>query len=421
MALINVRATRVVTPTATGNQDITISGFGTPKAVFFILPATIADATPNNNALYSFGATDGTRQWSTAVCSRNNSASTSTFKRGMTDKCISTLQVTGSVLGEAGFVSFITDGIRINWTSVATVGYYMTVVMFNGTDLTARVDTISLGTSTSAQTYSSLSGEADLIISNNVGSPFNDSLTNDLATVLGFTHNNRAGTITQRCIGISEDNAVADGQPFAQMMDDKSSFRLNPPNGAVDYEVSLSNFTSSGFDFTCSSNAGSDDLGILALSLGGGASSVGTYQPPVTATTSTISESFTPQFSFLGLNTCVSVDTLEGDGDAGTFGLSAIDGTAQYCSTLAIEDLSAITDTQTVSNDQAVDLPAHDGTVLYTGTLSSLNSSGVNLSFSNVSGTSRMWIYMDIEQSVAAAKSFLIRQPSSTIRAMLRR
>lgn len=420
MADVNIRVTRVLIPTTTGNQDITISGFGTPKAAMFIMPNTINDGTPNNNAIFTLGTTDGTRQWTCGMTSRNGTTSGLTARRGMTDKCICALNLNGTVLGEAGFNSWITDGVRINWNVASTFAYYMTVILFNGADLTARSDTINLGTSTGGQSYSSLSAEADVVITGGINSSFGDVGTTDAHLCLGFVHNNRSGTITQRCTGIAEASAQADGAPFAQMMEDKCLFGMAPSTGSIDYEVSLSSFTSSGFTYTCSANTGSDAMGILALSLGGGGAAVGTYSPPTSATSHSLSTPTlaSPEFCFLGLNTIVNVDTLESDSDAGTFGISSMDSTAQYCHSLAIEDLAATTNTQNVSNDQAIDLPADTGATLYTGTLSSLSSTGVNLSYSNVSATTRKWIYLVIGDK---ARRAIVINRRNTIRAMLRR
>ena len=163
-------------------------------------------------------------------------------------------------------------------------------------------------------------------------------------------------------------------------------------------------------------------MGILALSLNGGKCSVGTYSPVTSATTDTIGASFTPKFCFLGLVGNTAVDTQEEDGDAGVFAISTMDAAAQSCNSIALEDLSAVTDTQSLVDNQAIKLPAHDGASnLYDATLTSLDSSGVHLSYSTADATTRKWIYMLISDEVAAAATSFFFRSNNTIRAMLRR
>jgi hypothetical protein len=50
--------------------------------------------------------------------------------------------------GSAAFVSFITDGIRINWTDFPPVAGLITVVLFGGDDFQAHVDNYALGAAT---------------------------------------------------------------------------------------------------------------------------------------------------------------------------------------------------------------------------------------------------------------------------------
>jgi hypothetical protein len=56
-----------------------------------------------------------------------------------------------------------------------------------------------------------------------------------------------------------------------------------------------------------------------------------------------------------------------------------------------------------MSDDQAIKFPAHDGASdLHAATLVSMDSSGVNLTYSTASATSRKWIYLAVEQSTVA-------------------
>lgn len=102
---VNIRVTKVACNTGTGDQDITISGFGTPKAALFILSkAGTDDASAIGDAWLAMGATDGTRQWTIASSSRSVQANTSVGARYMTDMCIALVAPAGTVDGEASLV-----------------------------------------------------------------------------------------------------------------------------------------------------------------------------------------------------------------------------------------------------------------------------------------------------------------------------
>jgi hypothetical protein len=63
----------------------------------------------------------------------------------MTDECIAILGATTlSVSGEANFVSFITNGVRINWANPPSAARLMKVTFFAGTDVDAQAGTFAL-------------------------------------------------------------------------------------------------------------------------------------------------------------------------------------------------------------------------------------------------------------------------------------
>jgi hypothetical protein len=401
MADVWQRTTRVTCPVITGTFDITIPGMGTPKLALFYLSLAITDNTAANGANPCVGAADGTNQWATSSFYQHGAATTGDGSRGVTDKCVLMGTISGVVVGEAGFDSFITDGVRINFTDNVPSGYLLSVVFFGGADFLGEAGTINLGTATTAQTHT-LAREPDAMILWSIGELFNDTGVSRAQSILGLVHNNRAGTLTQRSMGIAEANGAADGQPVARMMEDKAIFQMTAATGAVDYEVNFDSISGTTLTFTSNVNAASDRVGYIALDLGGLSSAVGTYEPPTSTGAHTLSLGFTPGFCILGLNGCAAVDTAEQDGDAGVFGISLIDSVRQYCNSVAIEDLSATTDTQSLSDDQAIRLPAHDGASdLYAGTLTTLNDTGVVFNYSTAHATTRKWPYLAIEAPTA--------------------
>lgn len=110
---VDVAVTRVSCNTSTGNQDITITDFGTPKAALFFANVATSDATAASDAFNSYGAVDGTRQFACYWGSEHNKGTTNTNGIWDSDQCVKLMLNAGSTVdGEAAFSSFITDGVR---------------------------------------------------------------------------------------------------------------------------------------------------------------------------------------------------------------------------------------------------------------------------------------------------------------------
>lgn len=392
---VSYGVTRVACNTSTGNQDITISGVGTPKLAIFEITKATADGTAVNDAVFGMGATDGTRQFSWCTFSQNAQAVSIDKNRGVTDQCVLINDAAGNVDGEAAFVSWITDGVRINWGDAPAGAYFLTVTLIGGSDFEAYTNAVNLGTSTSAQTFGSVGFEANAVIVCRNLLNFSDLNNSFHSAVVGFVHNNGAGTVTQRSMSQTELNTSSDGVPEQRMMEDKFGFRL--VSGNIDNEWTMSNFTSSGFDFQSNANTFNSDFGLIAMKFTGLSVSVGTYEPPTSATTSTLNPGFEPGLVFLGLNGCTAVDTNEQDSDAGPFGLSVMTSSAQYCNSIAIEDAAATTNTQSLSDNQAINFPNHTGGSFYAATQTGMDGSGQHFNFSAAHATTRKWIYLAVE------------------------
>ena len=405
MSDVRIAVTRVVASFDNATQDITISGFGTPKAAFFVLVAATADDTPLANAQMGYGATDGTRQWAAAWFSEDAAARTNNARRGMTDMCACAIAGGGGVVAEAAFNAWITDGVRITWGAFPATNYFLHVILFGGADLSVRADVVNLGTVTTTQTYSSMGFEADLLICASPQRDMNDASDGSASgNCIGFVHNNGAGTVTQRCQATGEIDNQADGAPVARMFEDMFAAEVNQL-GTVAWEASMSNFGTAGFDFIQNVNSASDRFGFLALDLPSDVGSwVGTHNSPTgTGDNSSTAPGFTPQFVMLGLNACAAVDTAETDADAGVWGVSMFDDTRSYCGSTAIEDAAATTNTASEADDQAIRLMDHAQNDDWVGTFSSFNADGWTLNFSVADGTARKWIGFAIEEAVGAA------------------
>ena len=127
-----IHRTRVACNTGTGTQDITISGIGTPVAAMFFL-TTATGALEASHMLISSGVTDGTNHRCAIMAAENGVTPTNTWTKLVNDKPIITLNATTGVIDSvAGFDSWITDGVRINWTDAPPGAYFLHVIFFVG-------------------------------------------------------------------------------------------------------------------------------------------------------------------------------------------------------------------------------------------------------------------------------------------------
>lgn len=135
----------------TGNQDITTSDLGgeTPKACILLYGRGAVSGTIGDHSNYNIGVCDGTNQRAASFALRNGTSGAN--RVGKTDKIIMMNgPTTGVIESEAAFVEFITNGVRINWTTASADGFLITALFFSGSDWTAAVGdssaTIGAGT-----------------------------------------------------------------------------------------------------------------------------------------------------------------------------------------------------------------------------------------------------------------------------------
>ena len=392
---VKVAVTRVLTPTATGTQDITISGFGTPKAAMFFVSRAEADGTPIADAVAGYGATDGTRQWSWSCFSDHGQASTDSRRVQGDTRCVQIITDV-TIVRHAAFDSWITDGVRINWGSVATTQLELVVVLFGGADLSVRADTIDVP-GTGAVDVTGPGFEPDLVIGASCGATSGTTATIQWIVGFGFAHNDRAGTVVQRCVFQRENTSVADGEPNSRL---STAYVGGQYQTAVDWGAALGTFDASGFTLTPSANAGGDDYHYLALRFDGVSGWVGTLDAPTgTGAWAVTAPGFRPQFVMLVQTMHTAVDTDVTDGKAGAVGIGVFDATAAYTQATAIEDASATTDTESVSDDQPVSLNDHAGADAFDASFTSFDATGWTLNFSAADGTVRKWVGLAIGEA----------------------
>ena len=415
---VNCSVTRFAAATATGTQDITTPDLGglTPVAVLFYATRCVTDATAADHVQSSFGAATGTaNEWCSSVNSEHGVGTMDSHQERTDARCIlfHTPGV-GTDIAGAEFTSFIADGVRINWIDVDSA-FLITAVFFAGTDISAHANNISLGNTANLATDITQPGfEPEIVIAcaHNNGAINSDS-TNTRQSI-GFVSNDGA-TVVQRCLGSNYENGQALGASNLWSRDDCGVMGIQN-NGTLDWRGSFGTFDANGFTATTLDAAsGNTGLLYLALDIGGGVSSwVGTHTSPTsTGNNSETGPGFTPQVVLRLMAQVDTVNTKINEGDAsGTYGFSAMDGDEAYSASVQNEDGSGTSDTQSISDDVAIELPDDDGTVGLTATFVSFDTSGWTDNYTAVKGTGGLMPALAIEEETAP---IVVNVPSASL------
>lgn len=412
---VDIAVTRVACNTATGNQDITISGFGTPKAALFLVSSCITDGTAADHAIYCVGATDGTNHVVVGGRSRHSVAESDADRRGATDEVIQILEVdTQDVDGEANFNSWITDGVRITWGVALDAAYLMTVVLFTGSDLSANAGDFTSG-SNGGEVDVDCGMEPDVAFFFCNGLAINDTPNYSMPCNLGFATNTTP--IVNRAASMCVEDGNGTSYTSGAMHTSRCVVNQVPSDGTVSRSLSVSDFISNGTDgFTVlhhnGVHIGALASGYLALAFNGAVSfKAGTMDTPTdTGDDAQTGPGFTPQFAMLLMNPLTTVDST--DATQGAIGISTFTADDEYSIAVADEDNQADMDTQSLSDDTAVNLPQHDGSTGHVAAYKSMDANGWTLTFSETLGTACKWPWLAIEE-VAAAAGRIPRHPAA--------
>lgn len=411
---VTVATTRVAAPTATGNQTITTTDLGglTPKAVLVIATRCITDAAAADGLGWYTGASDGANEWAQGYEDQHAQASMDVeFEQDTAADRILTIYDGAAddvVEATANFVQWETDGITINWTDAPASAFLVTYIFFAGSDLSTHVGTVTLGSTADALiAITTIGFEADLVFA---------VLLEGTTTVqggigMGLIHNNRAGAVTQRAVGHKNRNGFSSAQCGAVVRGGNCIVKL-AGSDSLDWFGTAQSFDSQGFDVQLGNarSPASHHMGWIALRLGAGPLVDGKVYtlstPTATGNSDDNGAGFQPQFVMYLPTFCVTADTDEFDADGGTLGLSAIDADEAYCNSVQSEDAAADSNTQSLSDDQAINLPTHTGAAGMAATFVAFTSTGITLNWSDVEATAKLYPAMAVEAAVAGSLAF---------------
>ena len=145
---VKVAVHREALPTATGNADFTTTDLGgvTPKAVMVFIGYASADATARADMACAIGFADATRECC-GTCFSLDAQETSNALSDDSASSVVYLYHNGSIVSEGAFDSFITNGVRINFSTIqASSPSLATFVFFAGDDLSVYADRVDVTT-----------------------------------------------------------------------------------------------------------------------------------------------------------------------------------------------------------------------------------------------------------------------------------
>jgi hypothetical protein len=198
---------------------------------------------------------------------------------------------------------------------------------------------------------------------------------------------------------------------YANMRTDACCHEMNV-NGTDDWYGEASTFDSSGFTVTTRA-AGGNSRSIAGLALRYGSSPVVSSAVYTRSTPTSTGDStdtglgVEPQVVIYLTSLLETATTIDGTGLAGSFGVSVITENAQYHNTISSEDNVADANTQSLSDNQAVNLPLHTGSAGLAATFTAFTSTGVTLNYSDVESAAKLWPALAIGSGAAAGSSIV--------------
>ncbi len=224
---------------ATGDQDITSLSFQ-PDCVIFWGAWDTANDSGNNHAIFHTGwAISSTERGTLGQNARNNVSTTITGRLQETDACIKFLDRNNNIDGEADFVTFLSNGFRVNWSTAA--GEIVHFAAFKGGQYATGDLVTKIGTGTFSETGAGFQPIAAMF-----GSFCNAAAAgavNGLERSMGFATAS-GEQFTQGAA--SEHNVV--GSDADQFSDDALVYTNYDFNQTLEGSIAFSQFESDGFE-----------------------------------------------------------------------------------------------------------------------------------------------------------------------------
>lgn len=411
-----------------GTQDITNSNLGgnTPKAVWIIGSYATSDGVARDHSGMSIGAATGTtNEWYITMKSEHllstptddSDSATGTDATILISDPVNDSGTTISIEGKAEFSSFITNGVRINWTTTPTEAFFLTVIFVAGSNVQAYAGTEDLANTACDGINNKINitapgfqpdvimGGAGPVVPN---SPFNGGF--------GFAYYN-GSAVTQRGF-LQRHGGITPNPGLSRVLGSDTGANAGIvgqlTGAAVDWTGEILDFDANGFSVCPRTNgANSLDLNYLALDLGTTTAWVGTDTTPTsTGNSAETGPNLTPQFVYQIMNFAEAINTNYSTALNGSFGFGAFDANDEFATSIAVEDNSNPTDTQSLSDNTAINIPDGNGDTGVIGSFVSFDTNtGYTINYSNVTAAGKVFPTLAIQALTFLTKTIETSTP----------
>lgn len=397
---VKIEVVQAAINTSTGTQDFTFSGLGTCIGAIFVLSGATVVNTTTDGIVFAIGACDGTREWSHAIADEHGVATSVSNSLKSNTKCMSFMlnTATTSIDGEADFDSFITDGVRINWSNAPSVALIMTVILIGGADAEFWCDVVAAPTISGNSTVVTTVGfTPDVLLCVAGQSQADETIVANASIGIGFGVNT-GSAFDQQAI----EWASIDGAASANLQGRHRGTRIYSRLQSETAEVLTPSVN--GFTLTASADMSANDAGFIALGIDDrSASIVQKFMPTATGNDAVTGVGFIPQVVFSILSRLDTPNKLETNDTALSNGLGIFTATDEFSTTVNSDDGSVTIDSSSKVDVKAITIDDATGTLENQATHVSMDSDGWTLNFSTADATARVYISLAIEEAAAGA------------------
>ena len=388
------RGASFATPTSTGTQTYTFSGVGVPKAVLVFAVRADTPDTVEAGWSESWGIADGVRERLGCSYSRHSVATSVAKQVGDIDQGVLRLYdpSTGSVVVDATWSQWVTDGVELNFTVVDSSAWLMCVVVFGGDDCECRVGS-GAPDDFGGASVQTVDFAADFCLTRHLPSD-DGSEVGDAAMSQGIASRSGNKNCCAQTIGA---DATGDPQQSRRIYRDDVvhvEWDVGSPDSGGN-GVLITNWTATGFTVQSDVSGGPVAYPIvayLAVKTGSGVSV--SHDVSETTATSTGAESKTwpghlPDFTYW----VFSSQNTTGKANFGSGGMGVLFGPDLVQSSISVSHRhnSASAETACLFSDDAHANLAHNGTLLTAADVSSIGASGHTFDWSSVAAAGRFY------------------------------
>ncbi len=393
---VEIAIIKDTTPTSDGIKDFTSAGFGTAQASIVLFTRATATSNPRNHATFSIGFIDGSRQNYNSYF--GNGTGTVTRRSSGIDACLYDWFDGSGVIVRAVFTSWISDGVRLNFTDTANNAFYITIILFKGlTNFRADTELLSI---TGVNDITSPNFKPDLVFFSTTGQSSHTNAGPEAKISFGVAHNSSSDIVSQGQVCMRSQQIQAANTDAAVF--DNSCVGELELNG-ITWTGAAQDFDASGFSIDTGASVSGDYIYYLAMKLDNpNDADVRIIDTPTVLGTESYSVGFQPSLVFIGqsyvdvLNT--DVKSLMG------YGVGVADASDQIYHGFCDPHNGFSRRRSNVGTSQISQLYIDEDNNPINATLSAFTASGYDLNYTTVDATARKWLSVAIGASAVSGQ-----------------